>query len=43
MLWSVIRRRHGIEVSAWDFLKLGAVVAPLTLVAAAVLVAASFR
>jgi arsenical pump membrane protein len=43
MLWLVIVRRHGIEVSAWDFLKLGAVVAPLTLVAAALLVAASFR
>lgn len=43
MLWLVIVRRRGVQVSAWDFLKLGAVVAPLTLIAAAVLVAASFR
>jgi arsenical pump membrane protein len=43
MLWLVIVRRRGIHVSAWDFLKIGAVVAPLTLVAAALLVAASFR
>jgi arsenical pump membrane protein len=43
MLWLVIVRRHGIHVSAWDFFKLGAVVAPLTLLAAAALVAASFR
>ena len=43
MLWLVIVRRRGVQVSAWDFLKLGAVVAPLTLIAAALLVAASFR
>jgi len=43
MLWLVIVRRRGVQVSAWDFLKIGALVAPLTLVAAAVLVAASFR
>jgi arsenical pump membrane protein len=43
MLWLVIVRRRGVEVSAWDFLRLGALVAPLTLLAAAVLIAASFR
>ncbi len=43
MLWLVIVRRRGVEVSAWDFLKLGALVAPLTLVAAGVLIAVSFR
>jgi arsenical pump membrane protein len=43
MLWLVIVRRRGVQVSAWDFLKVGALVAPLTLVATALLVAASFR
>jgi arsenical pump membrane protein len=43
MLWLVIVRRRGVEVSAWDFLRIGAIVAPLTLVAAAILIAASFR
>lgn len=43
MLWLVIVRRRGVQVSAWDFLKIGAVVAPLTLISAAVIVAASFR
>jgi arsenical pump membrane protein len=43
MLWLVIVRRRGIEVSAWDFLRLGAVVAPLTLIAAGLLIALSFR
>jgi arsenical pump membrane protein len=43
MLWLVIVRSHGVQVSAWDFLKIGAVIAPLTLIAAAVIVAASFR
>jgi arsenical pump membrane protein len=43
MLWLVIVRRRGVQVSAWDFLKIGAVVAPLTLASAALLVAASFR
>jgi len=43
MLWLVIVRRRGVEVSAWDFLRLGALVAPLTLIAAAVLIATSFR
>jgi len=43
MLWLVIVRRRGIEVSTWDFLRLGALVAPLTLTAAGLLIAASFR
>jgi arsenical pump membrane protein len=43
MLWLVIVRRRGVEVSAWDFLRLGAIIAPLTLIAACLLVAASFR
>jgi len=43
MLWLVIVRRRGIEVSTWDFLRLGAVVAPLTLIAAGLLIGASFR
>lgn len=43
MLWLVIVRRRGIEVSAWDFLKLGAIVTPLTLLAAGLLLAVSFR
>ena len=43
MLWLVIVRRRGVEVSAFDFLRLGAVVAPLTLIASGLLIAASFR
>ena len=43
MLWLVIVRRRGVEVSAWDFLRLGALVAPLTLIAAGLLVIISFR
>lgn len=43
MLWLVIVRRRGVEISTWDFLRLGAVVAPLTLVASGLLIAASFR
>jgi arsenical pump membrane protein len=43
MLWLVIVRRRGVQVSAWDFIRIGAVVAPLTLVAAGLLIAASFR
>jgi arsenical pump membrane protein len=43
MLWLVIVRRHGVEVSAWDFLRLGVLVAPLTLIAAGLLVIFSFR
>jgi arsenical pump membrane protein len=43
MLWLVIVRRRGVEVSAWDFLRLGAIIAPVTLIAAGLLIAASFR
>lgn len=43
MLWLVIVRRRGVVVSTWDFLRLGALVAPLTLIAAGLLIAASFR
>lgn len=43
MLWLVIVRRRGVEVSAWDFLRIGAIVTPLTLIAAGLLMAASFR
>jgi arsenical pump membrane protein len=43
MLWLVIVRGRGVEVSAWDFLRIGAVVTPLTIVAAAALIAFSFR
>jgi len=43
MLWLVIVRRRGVEVSAWDFLRVGAIVAPLTLIAAGLLIALSFR
>jgi arsenical pump membrane protein len=43
MLWLVIVRRRGVEVSAWDFFKIGVVVAPLTLIAAGLLIAVSFR
>lgn len=43
MLWLVAVRRRGIEVSAIDYLKVGAVVTPVLLVAAVALVAASYR
>jgi arsenical pump membrane protein len=43
MLWLVIVRRRGVEVSAWDFFKIGVIVAPLTLIAAGGLIALSFR
>jgi len=43
MLWLVIVRRRGVEVSAWDFIRLGALIAPLTIAAAAVLMALSYR
>lgn len=43
MLWLVIVRRRGVVVSTWDFLRLGALVAPLTLIAAGLLIATSFR
>lgn len=43
MLWLVIVRRRGLEVSAWDFMRIGAVIAPLTIGAAAVFLALSYR
>jgi arsenical pump membrane protein len=43
MLWLVIVRRRGIEVSAWDFLRLGVLVAPLTLIGSGLLIVLSFR
>jgi arsenical pump membrane protein len=43
MLWLAIVRRRGVEVSAWDYLRLGLLVAPLTLIAAGLLVIFSFR
>lgn len=43
MLWLVIVRRRGVEVSAWDFLRIGVLVAPITIVVAGVLIATSFR
>ncbi len=43
MLWLVVVRRRGMQVSALDYLKVGAVTAPLLLVAAGGLVAASYR
>ena len=43
MLWLVIVRRRGVEVSAWDFMRIGAVIAPLTIAAAGLLLALSYR
>jgi Na+/H+ antiporter NhaD/arsenite permease-like protein len=43
MLWLAIVRRRGVEVSAWDFMRIGLVVAPLTLLAALLLIALSYR
>ena len=43
MLWLVIVRRRGVEVSAFDFLRLGAIVAPVTLIVAGLLIALTFR
>lgn len=43
MLWLVIVRRHGVEVSSWDFLRIGAIVAPLTVIAAGLVIAFTFR
>lgn len=43
MLWLVIVRSRGLQVSAWDFLRLGILIAPLTLLAAGALIAISFR
>ena len=38
-----IVRRRGVEVSAWDFIRIGLLVTPLTLLAALALIAWSFR
>jgi arsenical pump membrane protein len=43
MLWLVAVRRRGIQVSALDYLKLGAITTPLLLIAGGALVAASYR
>jgi arsenical pump membrane protein len=43
MLWLVIVRRKGLQVSALDYLKLGVVVTPLLLVAAWLGIGATFR
>ncbi len=43
MLWLAIVRRRGVKVSAWDFIRIGALVTPLTLLAAWALIALSFR
>ena len=43
MLWLVIVRRRGVTVSAWDFIRVGLVVTPLTALAAMLLIALSFR
>jgi arsenical pump membrane protein len=43
MLWLVIVRRRGVEVSSLDYLKLGAIVTPALLLAAGVLIATTFR
>lgn len=43
MLWLVAVRRRGMQVSALDYLKVGAVTTPVLLVAAGALVAASYR
>jgi len=43
MLWLVAVRRRGVEVSALDYLKLGAITTPLLLLAGGALVAASYR
>jgi arsenical pump membrane protein len=43
MLWLVIVRRHGVEVSSVQYLKLGAVITPVLLLAATLTIAATFR
>ena len=43
MLWLVAVRRRGIQVSALDYLKVGAITTPLLLIAGSALVAASYR
>jgi arsenical pump membrane protein len=43
MLWLVIVRRHGVEISSIQYLKLGAMVTPALLLAAGLTIAATFR
>jgi arsenical pump membrane protein len=43
MLWLGIVRRRGLDVSAWDFIRIGALVTPLTVIATLVLISLSFR
>jgi Arsenical pump membrane protein len=43
MLWLVIVRRRGVEVSSLDYLKLGAIITPALLLATGLLIAATFR
>ncbi|MDQ6772610.1 MAG: SLC13 family permease [Candidatus Dormibacteraeota bacterium] len=43
MLWLVIVRRRGIEVKTLDYLKLGAIVTPVVLLATGLAIAATFR
>jgi arsenical pump membrane protein len=43
MLWLVIVRRRGVQVSAWDFMRIGAIITPLTIGAATILIALSYR
>jgi arsenical pump membrane protein len=43
MLWLVIVRRHGVQVSNLDYLKLGAIVTPALLLTAGLVIATTFR
>jgi arsenical pump membrane protein len=43
MLWLVIVRRHGVEISSIQYLKLGVITTPALLLAAGVTIAATFR
>jgi arsenical pump membrane protein len=43
MLWLVIVRRRGLDVSAWDFIRLGLLVTPAALLVAGLLIALGFR
>lgn len=43
MLWLVIVRRRGVEVSSLDYMRLGVIVTPLMLLVATALIALTFR
>jgi arsenical pump membrane protein len=43
MLWLLIVRRRGIDVSTLDYLRLGLLVTPGILLAAAIILALTFR